>query len=364
MICLKSRLNQWKNSSFQHLCLDLRSTFEYNQQHLVPSTHIPLEQLHKRMAELPPKHIPFALVTTTIVQNNSFLSTEYKTGEQWLLDRGWQPRIIFRPNSELCFWPKARLAGYVNEKYEQQQSWIMFSPHPLLKDYMDLIVTTLQQNNNMDERRKVLDIGCGSGRDLTWLLLHQRKWCATGVDYLSGARERFETMTTLIKDRVQFIRAKVQIDGTWQYLDIMEQHQHNEKKGDGGMMTSFVSNNKNENFNSYHKDQKTKMMTTRIESEQHHQQQQQYDLVMTFRFFIRPVLWTLPCFVKPGGILMISHFVDIGDYQQPKKEKRLRKGELNDFARRMDLTILVDRLDTTEDGNRTMHSMIFQKRKS
>jgi hypothetical protein len=134
------------------------------------------------------------------------------------------------------------------------------------------------------------------------------------VDHLAGAQERFGSMTASLGDRARFVSAKVKADGTWKSTERL--------LIDGG---------------------------------------QPYDMVMTIRFFVRPLLPILPTLVKSGGLVVISHFVDIGDYQHPKKERRLRQGELNRFAEQMGLAVLVDRLEWIEDGIRPVQSVILQK---
>ncbi|KAI8336328.1 hypothetical protein BC941DRAFT_514503 [Chlamydoabsidia padenii] len=333
MSCQKKLLQKWKISTCRHLCLDIRTPQEFKLNHLQPSTNIPFDQLKKRMAELPPKHIPFALVTfsnyTSTTTTTTFGAKKVKRyidkesldeGEHWLLEHGWQPHYVFRPGQDPCFWPKARLVECDDDEPQVNKPWILYQPHALLKDYMDLIVKTLG-----GQGRHILDIGCGSGRDLTWLLLHQPTWYATGVDHLAGAQERFASMTRSIRDRAHFSSAKVMADGSWKTINL-----------DSTIAISPVEHTQPVN-------------------------QQQYDMVMTIRFFIRPFLPILPNLVKPGGLLIISHFLDRGNYQQPKKERRLWEGELNQFAQQMGLTILVDRIEWIEDGIRPVQSMILQK---
>ncbi|CAO3619656.1 unnamed protein product [Cunninghamella echinulata] len=325
MSCIKQQLLHWKKNC--QLCLDVRPSQEYLKRHIAPSTNIPFKELAYRLGELPPKPIPFALVTST--------SSDFNDPYNFLKDRGWQPQYLFDTIATVGFWDKVQQLGCLSTG-SRYPPWLLFRPHSLFLDYMSLIQSTLlseqQKNKKENERINILDIGCGSGRDLTYILLNNPTWHGIGVDYLSGAYQRFQLMTQSVQDRIQFIYAKLLMDGTWK----IKRKGDDDDDHDNGIITTTTTN------------------TT-------------FDMIITIRFFNRPLLSLLPTlFLKPGGLMVISHFIDHHDQQQqqyqfPKKEKRLYPGELNQFAQDMNLTILVDRLEWIEDG-RPIHSMILQKK--
>ncbi|KAI9300559.1 hypothetical protein BJ944DRAFT_272860, partial [Cunninghamella echinulata] len=312
MSCIKQQLLHWKKNC--QLCLDVRPSQEYLKRHIAPSTNIPFKELAYRLGELPPKPIPFALVTST--------SSNFNDAYDFLKARGWQPQYIFDTTAMVGFWDKVQQLGYLSTG-ARYPPWLLFRPHGLFLDHMPLIQSRLsssqqqqqQKNKNKKEndRINILDIGCGSGRDLTYVLLNNPTWHGIGVDYLPGAYQRFQSMTQSVQDRIQFVYAKLLMDGTWKTK---------EKGGDG-------DNNNNDN--------ETIIPTNTA-----------FDMIITIRFFNRPLLRLLPTlFLKPGGLMVISHFIDHQDQRQqpyyfPKKEKRLYPGELNQFARDLNLTILVD----------------------
>lgn len=344
MPCLKKQLLQWKKKC--QLCLDVRPTKEYLKQHLQPSTNIPFEELPYRLGELPPKQrFPFALLTS----NHPTSSLEQQL---FLKERGWQPHYIFEPFKYPSFWKEAQRLGCLTTQVPLP--WLLFRPHSLFLDYMSFIQSILssqlyqkeKKDDNHDDdahnKIKILDIGCGSGRDLTYLLLKNPSWYGVGMDYLPGAYQRFQQMTLSIpnnKNRVQFIYGKLLNNGTW---IIKDKDNHHHQQQDDNLLLPI------------------------------------YDMIITIRFFNRTLLPLLPTlFLKPGGLMVISHFIDLplqydfikgkeGEdndfyYLSPKKEKRLYPGELNQFAKDLDLTILVDRIEYIEDG-RPVHSMILQKK--
>ncbi|ORX62427.1 S-adenosyl-L-methionine-dependent methyltransferase [Hesseltinella vesiculosa] len=293
----RKRLLQWQQSDLRHLCLDVRPQQEYLLDHLRTSVNIPLDHLPKRMAELPPKQQPFTLITHD--------HPDQDDAKQWLVGHGWQPRVVFRPRHELCFWPKAKALGCHGTGL--RPATFLFRPHPLLQDHLGLLQDKLHNAEDPSDGGDVhvLDIGCGSGRDLTWLLNAHPTWQGTGIDALQGAQERFAWTTLPVRDRVQFLQIKI------------------------GATLALP---------------------------------RRYHLVLMMRCLIRPFLsGSLPNLVRPGGLVVLSHFVDQGDYLYPRKHLRLQPKELEQWALDFGFSLLVNRTDTTEDGRPT-HSVILAKK--
>ncbi|KAI8065930.1 hypothetical protein BC940DRAFT_334445 [Gongronella butleri] len=301
------RLLSWQRSPFRHLCLDTRPSAEFLQHHLWPSVNIPVDQLNKRMAELPPRNQPFALVTDD--------SADRDVAVDWLADHGWHPVMIFRPALEPRFWAEVD-ALYRDKKQNCDQKddfagpALLFQPHAVLSDFLPLLRDTLHAGNTeANSEVHVLDVGCGSGRDVMWLLAHQPNWHAAGVDTRDSARERFGLMTQQLENhekRVCFVQTKV-----------------------GKTIEGLP--------------------------------RQQYDLVLMLRCLLRPFMdGALPTLVRPGGLFVISQFVDQGVYTQPRQAQRLRIDEVDQWAQRANFNILVSRIETIEDG-RPVHSAILQR---
>lgn len=329
-----SRLSSWKQSTISsHLCLDLRPSAAYQTRQLVPSTNIPWQQLSSRCAELPPKNVPFALVQP---------AGQPEECSTWLQEHGWQCPWVFQEeelyeeNNEE--WQRAQERGWVGNTPPQKQ-WLLFQPCPFLAKHMATIESQLARRG--DDTWHCLDIGCGSGRDVAWILSHSPRWRVSAYDSLKGAVDRtFKLAENMnVADRLNVTQAKVMADGAWKTFDeetekrvLLQEQTKKERFAPGIPASQFLGEAK-------------------------------YDLVLTIRFLVRPLLLYLPSLLNKGGFLVISHFVDDGvhEYSQPRKDHRLQLHELRQLYGGMeDVEILVDTIEEIEDG-RPVNSFILKK---
>lgn len=316
----KAVLARWKQSPAR-LCLDLRSAAAYQTRHLVPSTNIPWQQLAQRCAELPPKNVPFAIVEPAHCRGECL---------PWLQERGWQCPWIFSDDDEELWTADTTLV----EHGSPSQRWLLFRPCPFLERHIDLI------ESRLTDHKTCLDIGCGSGRDVAWLMA-SRGWHVYALDSSNGAVERTQALAEHmgVKDHlVKTMQAKVMADGGWRSFDDAKQVTLTKEQQYSPGIPADV----------FFRD---KMGCN------------QFDMVVTIRFLVRSLLPHLPDLLKPGGVLVISHFVDDGvhEYDQPRKSHRLQLGELAElYGQRKDLEILVDVIEEIEDG-RPVNSIIVSR---
>ncbi|KAI8139127.1 S-adenosyl-L-methionine-dependent methyltransferase [Fennellomyces sp. T-0311] len=310
-------LSRWKQSPISNqLCLDLRSPQAYQLRHLAPSTNIPWHQLQLRCAELPPKNIPFAVI-----------EPHDTPGEccRWLEDHGWQCPYVFQEDDD-AFWTAAQ--RYIQPDPMPPKPWLLFKPCPFLTQHMDWI--------EKKSGRTCLDIGCGSGRDVAWLL--SRGWNVYALDSLKGAVERTQQLAQNmgVDDRLlACVQAKIMADGKWKTFDEPAPDDKRAKFSPGIPASAFFE---------------------RLGSSK-------FDMILTIRFLVRSLLPQLPQLLNVGGYLVMSHFVEDGvhTYDQPRKDHRLQLGELATlYGSMQNMEVVVDVIEQIEDG-RPVNSVIIKK---
>ena len=147
------------------------------------------------------------------------------------------------------------------------------------------------------------------------------------------------------------MQAKIMADGGWKTFD-----------GDDENMAASISSATRDRGNS----NKAKRFSPGIPSDAFFKDKLecgQFDLILTIRFLVRPLLPLLPKLLAVGGYLVISHFVEDGvhTYDQPRKDHRLQLGELAELYGSMDnVEVVTDVLEQIEDG-RPINSVIIKK---
>ena len=159
-------VSAWTLSENRH-CLDLRPSESYAKAHLVPSTSIPLETLENRFSQLPPKDplTPFLIVT----QTRSIFHGQ-PLGDL-IVSRGWSVEgVVELPleDEEAMdrFWEYTRSMNVYGTGEEGTQ--LLFKPSPVLGAWIDWIERDIN-NDRFIVKCVMLDIGCGSGRDMGFL---------------------------------------------------------------------------------------------------------------------------------------------------------------------------------------------------
>jgi SAM-dependent methyltransferase len=350
------KLRAWIESN-NSLCLDLRSKLEFKSCHLKLSTNIPLSQLALRQAELPPKRLPFAVIEPL---NDRGCSS-------WLADHGWQIPWVFW---EGHFTWKDILANEWTAISKNNKKWLLFQPSPFLEKNIDLI----EQNLLLSEKKpwRCLDIGCGAGRDIGWLLSRgEGKWRASAFDYLPGAMIRTEMIVRNL-DVAQYLdilaQAKLRPDGQWklisnawwpinkdrQHKDMVVTDRDEEISKRSEMAKLECQDNQVLPFKEFYKN----LLPRSNEADK------KFDLILNIRFLSRPFLLQVPDLLNLGGYFIISHFVhdNIHEYKHPKRSLRLGLNEISDLYRSMSsqLEIVQDVIEESEDG-RPINSVLVRR---
>ncbi|KAI9477136.1 hypothetical protein BDB00DRAFT_859344 [Zychaea mexicana] len=348
-------LSRWKRSAIgSQLCLDLRSPQAYQIRHVAPSTNIPWQQLSLRCAELPPKNVPFAVIEPS--------DQKPDTCSQWLIERGWQCPYVFREDDD-TFWTAV-------EQYSQPTTpkpWLLFRPCPFLMQHINWIEKQTQQH-------RCLDIGCGSGRDVAWLLSRQPLWNVYALDSLKGAVERTHQLTKNmgVHDRlVECLQAKITSEGKWKTFDedspaVTAKNNTTATAGTSPTSGTTTTINNTIAITNGDIDDKSRRFSPGVSTDTFFQDKlgcSQFDLILTIRFLVRSLLPQLPQLLAVGGYLVISHFVEDGvhEYEQPRKDHRLQLGELAALYGSMaNIEIVVDVIEQIEDG-RPVNSVVIKR---
>lgn len=310
------KLRAWKDTS-DLLCLDLRSLEENYTKRLRCSTCIPWQDLSLRCAELPAKFVSFAVLIP-------FADHPALT---WLSEHGWSCTWVFDA-SQPSFWEAAETCGLVCQGPDAGPPALLFRPCPFLAEQLPRIHATRR-----DTAPTCLDIGCGSGRDTAYLLT--RGWHVDAIDSLPNAVERTLHLAAHmgVDAGLQAWQVKIMANGAWhEHKNSREDMPKEERFAPGVPMDAYFSG-------------------------------KQYDLVLTIRFLVKSLLPDLPRLVKPGGYLLISHFVEDGsEYRQPRREHRVQLNELSQlYGAQEDLEVVVDVIEKIEDG-RPVNSVLIRKK--
>ena len=302
----------WSLSPTRH-CLDVRPAEAYAEAHVVPSTSIPLNTLESRFSQLPPKSSANSFL---IIAEENALFHGQPVGDL-LAARGWDVQaVIPLPLSEdevEEFWDYTRTMGIFGTGKEGTE--LLFKPSPVLGAWIEWIESEVFHNRWSSVERLVLDVGCGSGRDLGFLAARDSPWSITGLDNWGKALERAEIMVKSINatKHNKFIHAEVDEDS--------------------GKIVPLSST-----------------------AESNLQTLPKVDLLLIIRFYPRQFFNRVHEYIRPGGYLIFSHFTDpqpgCKDYESPPREKRVQPGEVEDILSNVDVVwdVFQATYSCSEDG--------------
>jgi len=232
--------------------LDVRSQSENKAAHLINSANIPEDQLEQRVAELPHKKIPLVLIGSQkqIIQAETFLnSRKYQIATQINTDElsssSWEELV------------NHNLAEIGASKY------ILWEANLFLQQHIECIESKLSGTP------KVLDIGCGSGREAVYLA--KRGWQVVAVDNQNEAIQRSNNLAQENNVSIEAIETDI-IQGEYSVAE------------------------------------------------------ESFDLIIMFRFLHRPLFEKIQKWLKPGGTFLIETFsIEAAKFGKPKRKHLMVK---------------------------------------
>ena len=229
--------------------------------------------------------------------------------------RGWKVDGVIEVSSDGdAFWNSARGLNVFGTGAEGAE--LLFQPSPILGAWVTWIEESMKRHGRVEGR--VLDIGCGSGRDLGFLASRQFKWKVTGMDNWKKALERAEVMVRSID------------------AERLEELVHAEIDESSGMIVSLSGLSELE-------------MEATLEG--------MFDLVLIVRFFPKELFRYIHRFLRQGGYLLFSHFTNPEhgkDYDSPPPEKRVQPTDVERILMEgsQDWRILQAEYSESEDGRK------------
>jgi len=180
--------------------VDLRSPDEFANRHISGACSLPLDQLEKRMFELPPPgEWPVQLVGSR---------EQLDCAQALLSPRGWDMDEI-DVNSEPSW-----LDGYPTQVGADECLPSPYQPNSFLSAALDAIDFG---EDALVSEGLVLDLGCGGGRDAvhlaTALKARAPRWTVIGVDNHGGALERGRALANRTGIRLEFEMADLRKGG-------------------------------------------------------------------------------------------------------------------------------------------------------
>ncbi len=273
--------------------LDCRNREAFHLNHLKNSVNIPVAEIKLRTAELPVKNCPLILVGS---------ASELTHCRKFLLKRGY--KIIRELEVNLPdFWITLRENPHLKKLWSNKNSSNqLWQPNLFLKNNFLQIEKLL----SIGHPPRVLDIGCGSGREAVYLA--RKGWQITAVDHLEDACNRCQQLA---------------------------QFQLTEQKN-------------------------IQIICADITASDSLFDEASFDLIMTFRFLHRPLFKFIQCWLKPGGIFIAETFaIEAAKFGKPRRHQfMLKKDELSSFF--PDWNILHQQQRQLSDG-RPLTGGIYQK---
>lgn len=320
-------------------CLDLRGADAFRSGHVAHAVHIDgLDALKSRFSTLPAPGVEFAVVCDG--ERAAEVARVFQPSGRWRIrligvGAGIATRAPAPPDvphaitilapHDFEAWARAHGGWRSGDRGADDEPALLFDPAPIVARATAHLLARA-------ERAAILDVGCGAGRDLTYMLAQARahglEWRATALDRWRAALER---AAQLLHDSGLGGRCDGIVCA---------------RVGDDGALGALPCG--------------------------------VYDVVMLVRFWHAALLARVPALVAPGGMVVLSHFVHrphdaesavvapvTAEYDSPPPEARVQPGEIARLVASWNAsggtyTIVDARVEPVEDG-RPVHSVIIRR---
>ncbi|KAN0063029.1 hypothetical protein ACQY0O_004192 [Thecaphora frezii] len=344
------------------LVLDLRPPPLFAAAHIAHSTHIfPLHELRPRYSCLPPRTLPF-LVLATLDQRHEarhrlngcpaalfvFLRQHHHAPAD--PDSTDHTEAVIRADD---FWPQIQALGLLRScapseirgRVESLDDWpqLLFRPSNAVRRLVqsDLFDQAQPADRSTATMRSVLDLGCGAGRDLAWILYgpaHRgtdgsrsaNRWHGVGLDNWKAVLTRTELL-------MQDLKLMVGTDGSSGCQALVWA-----KCTDQGHLEPLVGSGKGRPAAlPAQNDQEAAAWATfdrvglsPLSSQAAHRasgppstpgeggSMGTFDLVLSIRFYPSTLLARLRPLVRPDGAILVSHFTVVSEDERSELVQR------------------------------------------
>ncbi|KAI1316295.1 hypothetical protein EDD11_010138 [Mortierella claussenii] len=417
---IRSFLN--RPSSYPWLILDTRPRQVYRTRHLAPSTNIPLDRLERSLFQLPFKHMPFAVLESEGVPKTAGLFGGEARPSEVLKSKGWRVDWVF--NDHPHFWttvdkelssqtietqitidsaakggqeaPAPTTLKIVDSSdsitQNQTKYHFLFQPTPVLvrilptieRELMALRASCFIPAHGVSQLLRCLDVGCGSGRDMTYMVARSAnglseagaEWSVLGMDQRADICQRARQLAddTFLDDDNKEV-PKGQPSGR----DLAERVQTIVGKIDPQTGIFWVPSSTSQLKyplpaplplpldNIRYRDPSTDERHRRILRERSGSNlDNRYDLIIMVRFLQRSLFVPMiEHWLRPGGFVLLSTFVsdvDLPSYSKPGPAHRLNtRAEAREIFEGLGLQVIMDEVSVIEDAKRSVATVVARK---
>ncbi|PWA02739.1 hypothetical protein BB558_001113 [Smittium angustum] len=412
--------------------IDIRNPKDFRILHASNSINICPNDLHERLYELPTKDFPIILIFDLNFEHQNLndsgvaiqKSIQNKLEDFWILDSETRNQKQFE-NVNLCLEKLLSRGWYVeilvlweelgNETVEMYKKmnvlssgdlyYTLYKPNPSLKKQIEKIETNIIKlkypnfakvslsklvengksltncTNTKETKLKILDIGCGVGRDLGYLATRKAIYSFKDTLVITGVQEQDKILVDwivygidsldfcLVKARALLYRLGIENTMELYHATINKSGSIIPAKNSRDLETSQIFKilkdciSKNSRMSEYKSD--TNEILKDVFKKDINDLPKTFDMVVSIRFlnidFIKKSLYGM---LNKGGIFFVSTFVKgvegAKSFDKPSDSHCLKFGQLNEMFSEMNYDILVDEIEFIEDG-RPINTFVAQK---